>query len=148
MDTCYARVHEWGVQRPWAHSAALLLRVPASLLQMTARGVVPFGLLYKFYSALVNLLPDVSTTLKVETVAVACPSCKAPKLPLQYALHTPAITCYSCPARPSCDLSGLAVWGSDDDSLAGALAAAHREVLRHSPEANAMVGIAHTKLVR
>ena len=115
---------------------------------MTARGSLPFAFLFNLYTTLLNLLPDVMTSLKVSSVAVCCPSCNTPKLSLASALHTPTMECFTCPGHPTFDISGLALWSSDDDSLASALAAAHREVLNNTAEAVAMVNVAHTKLVR
>ena len=73
--------------------------------------------------------------LKDLTFFLACPTCNAPKLSLASALHTPTMECFACPGHPTFDISGLALWSSDDDSLASALAAAHREVLNNTAEA-------------
>ena len=117
--------------------------------QMTARGALPFAFLYTtFYTTLRHLLPDVSTSLEIKSIKIACPNCHKPKSSLSFALRTLTMECFDCHGDLPIDISGLALWSSDEASLANALAAAHREVLNNTAEATTAVNFAYAKLVR
>lgn len=116
--------------------------------QLTARGPLPFAFAYQLYATLLNLVPNLSPSLKVTSAAVACPVCCRYKVDVKLARLSDSVECHICAGRPSFSVVGLSVWSSDEHSVEDALAMARAEVAKESAAAKSAVQLAHTKLVR